>query len=111
MTEEQGTIESIGARLHKARLKKKVTVDQVYKDIKVHPKVITALEEDRYSDFLNPTYIKAFLKSYCRYLELDCNRLLADYDKCRAQSAGGDKKEEAQDTRAWEKPKMTAAID
>ncbi len=83
--ETQVTIESIGARLNKARLKKKVTVGQVYKDIKIHPKVVTALEEDRYEDFMSPTYIKAFLKSYCRYLDLDANKIMADYDKLRKQ--------------------------
>jgi len=86
MAEEQQT-ESIGARLHKARLKKKATIEQVYKDIKVHPKILTALEEDRYDEFLNPTYIKAFLKSYCRYLELDANKILADYDGLKKEPA------------------------
>ncbi|MDD5449735.1 MAG: DUF4115 domain-containing protein [Candidatus Omnitrophica bacterium] len=77
--------ESIGARLHKARLKKKATIDQVYKDIKIHPKIITALEEDRHDEFLNPTYGKAFLKSYCRYLELDASQIMADYDAARGK--------------------------
>jgi len=83
--ETQVTIESIGARLNKARLKKKVTVDQVYKDIKIHPKIVTALEEDRYEDSMSPTYIRAFLKSYCRYLALDANKIMADYGKLRKQ--------------------------
>lgn len=83
--ENQASTESIGARLNKARLKKKVTVGQVYKDIKIHPKIVTALEEDRYEDFLSPTYIKAFLKSYCRYLQVDANKIISDYDKFRKQ--------------------------
>lgn len=78
MTEVQ-KIESIGERLHKARLRKKATIDQVYKETKIHPKIVTALEEDRYEEFLNPTYTKAFLKTYCRYLELDANKILEDY--------------------------------
>lgn len=84
--ETQTAPESIGARLNKARLKKKATVDQVYKDIKIHPKVVTALEEDRYEDFMSPTYIKAFLKSYCRYLGMDANKIMADYDKLGKQA-------------------------
>lgn len=86
MTEEFQT-ESIGARLHKARLKRKATIEQVYKDIKIHPKIVSALEEDRYDDFLNPTYVKAFLKSYCRYLKIDANRILTDYDKLKKETA------------------------
>ncbi len=84
MTETIG-IESIGERLHKARLKKKATIDEVYKDTKIHPKVLAALEEDRYDEFLSPTYAKAFLKSYCRYLEVDANKILGDYDKVQSR--------------------------
>jgi cytoskeletal protein RodZ len=83
--ETQVQIESIGARLNRARLRKKLTVDQVYKDIKIHPKIIAALEEDRYEEFMSSIYIKAFLKSYCRYLDIDANRIMADYDKLRKQ--------------------------
>lgn len=82
---EVGQAESIGARLHKARLRKKATIEQVYKDIKIHPKILTALEEDRYDEFLNPTYIKAFLKGYCRYLDLDANKIISDYDAIRKE--------------------------
>ncbi|MCX5715562.1 MAG: DUF4115 domain-containing protein [Candidatus Omnitrophica bacterium] len=71
--------ETIGQRLHRARLRKKVTIDQAYKDIKVHPKILSALEEDRYEEILSPTYVKAFLKSYCRYLDLDSNKILEDF--------------------------------
>jgi len=77
--------ETIGERLHKARLKKKVTIDEAYRDTKIHPKILNALEADKYDDFLSPTYIKAFLKSYCRYLEVDANRILADYDSLRKE--------------------------
>lgn len=82
---EINSVESIGERLHKARLKKKVTIDEVYKDTKIHPKVLIALEEDRYDEFLSSTYIKAFIKSYCRYLDLDANKILDDYDKLRGK--------------------------
>lgn len=98
--------ESIGARLHKARLKKKSTIEQVYKDIKIHPRILTALEEDRYDEFLNPTYIKAFLKSYCRYLELDANRILADYDTLVKEAP-----RPTLNIKQEEKPKVFTSID
>jgi cytoskeleton protein RodZ len=98
---EANQIESIGARLHKARLRKKVTVEQVYKDIRIHPRIITALEEDRYEDFLSPIYSKAFLKSYCRYLEVDANKLLSDYDRTQKEAGKSDpdqRKQQKSDT-------------
>ncbi len=73
-------VESIGERLHKARLKKKASIEDAYKETRIYPKVLTALEEDRYEEFMSPIYIKAFLKSYCRYLDLDARKILSDYD-------------------------------
>jgi len=99
MTENDTAAGSIGERLHKARLRKKATLDQVYKEIKVHPKILSALEEGRYDEFLNPTYIKAFLKSYCRYLELDANTVLADYDRLPKPAASRPVLEFASDRR------------
>jgi len=78
MTEQQK--ECIGEQLRKGRLKKKVSLEQVYKDIKIHPKVLTALEENKFEEFLSPTYVKAFIKSYCRYLGLDVDKILKECD-------------------------------
>lgn len=81
MTAEEKKAESIGEHFRKTRLKRKITMDQAYKDTKIHPNILTALEEDRYEEFLSPTYIKAFIKSYCRYLELDANTILEEYNR------------------------------
>jgi len=72
--------ESIGEQLRKARLKKRVSIDEVYRETKIHPKVLNALEEDKYDEFLSPTYAKAFLKSYCRYLDVNADKILAGND-------------------------------
>lgn len=87
MTEAALKKESVGERLHKARLKKKVTIEQAHKDTKIHPKVLAALEEDRHSEVLSPTYVKAFLRSYCKYLELDASGILEDYDASNKRTA------------------------
>lgn len=80
-------MESIGERIHKARLRKKVTLDEAHKQTKIHPKVLSALEEDRFTEVLSPTYIKGFLKSYCKYLELDTGKILEDYNALHKGSA------------------------
>ncbi|NQU73209.1 MAG: helix-turn-helix domain-containing protein [Candidatus Omnitrophica bacterium] len=78
--------ESIGEQLRKARLKKRASIDEVYRETKIHPKILNAMEEDRYDEFLNPTYAKAFLKSYCRYLDVDANKILDGGDSLRKET-------------------------
>jgi cytoskeletal protein RodZ len=72
---------SIGAQLKKARQKKQVTINEAYKQTRIHPDILTALEEDNFDRILNPTYIRSFLKGYGAYLGLNINKLLEEYDR------------------------------
>lgn len=69
----------VGEKLKKARLQKRVSLEQVYKQTKIHPRVLEALEQDRAHNFLSFIYIKAFLKTYARYLGLNEAELLKEY--------------------------------
>lgn len=70
-------VRSIGAILKSAREKKRVTLDDVYKNIKIHPNYIKALESDDYSIFSGKVHSKGFLKIYCEYLGLNVADILA----------------------------------
>lgn len=72
---------TIGNQLKKARQKKQVTLNEVYHQTRIHPNVLSALEEDRFDKILNPAYIRSFLKGYTTYLGLDAKRILAEYDR------------------------------
>lgn len=72
---------TIGNQLKKARQKKQVTLNEVYQQTRIHPNVLSALEEDRFDKILNPAYIRSFLKEYAIYLGLDIKLILAEYDK------------------------------
>lgn len=72
-------MQSVGEKLSKARLEKNVSLDEVYKQTKIYPRVLEALEQDRAHNFLSFIYIKGFLKTYARYLGLDGERLLKEY--------------------------------
>jgi len=78
-------MESIGARLRKARKKKGLTLDDAQKALKLHPSILKSLEEDNASQFISPVYIRAFIKSYARYLELDSEKIASEYSKKRAE--------------------------
>lgn len=72
---------TIGNQLKKARQKKQVTLNEAYQQTRIHPSVLTALEEDRFEQILSPTYNRSFLKEYAAYLGLDLKQILAEYDK------------------------------
>lgn len=72
-------MQSVGEKLRRARLEKNVSLEQVYKQTKIHPHVLEALEQDRAHNFLGSVYIRSFLKTYARYLGLDSEKLFKEY--------------------------------
>ena len=72
-------MQSVGEKLKKARLEKNLSLDEVYKQTKIHSRVLEALEQDRAHNFLSPVYIKGFLRAYARYLGLNGEKLLKEY--------------------------------
>src|SRR3990167_1635393 len=70
-------MKTVGQILKSQREKKKLTVNDVYKFIRIHPRFITALENDIYSGFEGRVHAKGFLKIYADFLELNINEILA----------------------------------
>lgn len=70
-------MKTVGEVLKATREKKKFTLEDVHKFIKVHPKFLRALEEGDYSVFSNKIHAKGFLKNYAEFLELNVDELLA----------------------------------
>lgn len=72
---------TIGASLKEARTKKSVSLDDVHAKIKIHPRVLQLLEEDKFEKLPSPLFAKSFLKSYADFLELNTDSLLEIYDR------------------------------
>lgn len=68
---------SVGSVLRDQREKKKLTLQDVYKSIKIHPKYLRALEDDDYSVFDGKVHAKGFLKTYTEFLGLNLSEILA----------------------------------
>ena len=62
-----------------ARRKRKVTVKDVEKAIKIRAKYITALERDAFDQISGEAYVVGFLKTYAQWLEIDASALLDRY--------------------------------
>ncbi len=64
-------VESVGKKLHQARLQRGLTIDEAAHATKLRPDKIAALEADDYSRFANNIYAKGFLHIYGRFLNVD----------------------------------------
>lgn len=76
---------SIGDRLREAREKNKLSLENVYKDIKIHPHILKAIEDDRGDELLSPVYIKGFIRKYAQYLKLDSREIVEEYKSLHPQ--------------------------
>ncbi len=75
----QPPVGSIGGRLKSARENKGLSLEEVHRITKIHPKTIEALEKGEIDNKLGETYARAFLKNYSTFLGLDAGVILAEY--------------------------------
>lgn len=72
---------SIGTALKEARAKKSVSLEEVHSRIKIHPRVLQLLEENKFEKLPSPLFVKSFLKSYAEFLEINPEDILRTYEK------------------------------
>jgi len=60
----------LGQLLHKQRLQRKLTLEQIEKDTRIKASFLSALEKGEYSKLPSPAYAKGFVKNYAAYLGL-----------------------------------------
>jgi len=75
MNEELNTI---GSRLKQIRLSKGVSLEEVYKQTKIHVDVLKAIEDNKLETF-SAVYMKGFLKIYAQYLGLSSQEIIEEY--------------------------------
>lgn len=73
--------DSIGSILKDARSRKSVTLEDVHAKIKIHPRVLQLLEENKFEKLPSSLFVKSFLRSYAEFLELNAGELIDAYEK------------------------------
>lgn len=68
---------TVGEILKKARLEKKLSLEEVERVIKIRAKYLKAIEESDYQSLPASAYVKGFIKNYGEFLDLSVDRLLA----------------------------------
>ena len=74
-------MESVGKYLKAERESQKLSLQEVSEATKIREPLLRAIEEDRYDLISAPVYVKGFLDAYARYLGLDSNEIILQYQE------------------------------
>jgi hypothetical protein len=81
----------MGAYLRAARLARRVSIDRAAEETRIRPDFLKRMESDEF-DYLAPAYVRGFLRSYAKYLRIDPEPLIVEFET----RYGGGKIETAQ---------------
>ena len=71
----------LGATLRSHRKRNNLSLDKIADELRLEPRVLHALEDERFEEFGAPVFARGYLRQYGRKLGLDCEELLSDYDR------------------------------
>jgi cytoskeletal protein RodZ len=74
-------MESPGKLLKASRESQNLSLKEVSEGTKIREHLLRAIEEDRYEILKYPAYLKGFLKTYAKYLGLNPDDIVRDYQK------------------------------
>jgi cytoskeleton protein RodZ len=84
--QEDGQVETFGARLKREREQRKISLDDVSVSTKIATKFIVALEEEHFDQLPGGIFNKGFVRAYARHLGIDENQAIADFVAASAPS-------------------------
>ncbi|AZO95486.1 helix-turn-helix domain-containing protein [Halocella sp. SP3-1] len=85
---------SIGAKLKEAREKQGLSLKDLQEKTKIRSKYLAALENEEYELIPGEAYVKAFIKGYADYLNLDGAQLVDKYNQIKEMERKAKEEEE-----------------
>jgi cytoskeletal protein RodZ len=83
--------QGVGKKLHEARTRKKLSLQQVEAATKIRGRYLQAIENDEWEQLPGDTYARAFIRTYGRYLGLDGDRLAEEQRRSRGAARPGER--------------------
>ena len=71
----------IGEKLKEARESMGITVEEAAQDLKIRPAQIESIEEGDKEAFKDVFYLKMFIKNYSKYLGLDYDQMVEEFNE------------------------------
>lgn len=74
-------MKDIGLKLKEKREENGVSIEEVAEDLKMRPSQIISLEEGKKEDFKDVLFLKYFIRDYAKYLGLDGESLVDEFNE------------------------------
>ena len=74
-------MKNIGLKLKEKREDNALSIEEVAEDLKMRPAQIASIEEGRKEDFKDVFYLKYFIRDYAKYLGLDSDKILDEFNE------------------------------
>ena len=74
-------MKNIGLKLKDKREENGLSIEEVAEDLKMRPNQISSIEEGKTEDFKDVFYLKYFIRDYAKYLGLDSERILDEFNE------------------------------
>lgn len=98
----------IGNRLKSAREAQGLSLEAIEEETKIRRKYLKALEDEQFDLLPGPVYAKAFLKNYARFLKLDVEDVLTEFNrKVRAYASIEDDEKDSKESVREDRPAKT----
>jgi cytoskeleton protein RodZ len=72
--------QSMGTYLRAARRRRRISIERAAEDTKIRSDFLMRMESDEF-DFLAPAYVRGFIRTYTRYLRVDPEPLIEEFDR------------------------------
>ncbi len=86
-------MQNIGERLEEARKRKGISIREAAEATKIRGDYLQKFEANTFDLDLPPLYIRGFVRSYARYLDLDTDKMMQDFGAATAPRGKAPKKE------------------
>lgn len=74
-------MKNIGLKLKDKREENGLSIEEVAEDLKMRPSQISSIEKGKTEDFKDVFYLKYFIRDYAKYLGLDSERILDEFNE------------------------------
>ena len=74
-------MKNIGTKLKDKREENGLSIEEVAEDLKMRPSQISSIEEGNTEDFKDVFYLKYFIRDYAKYLGLDSEKILDEFNE------------------------------
>lgn len=86
-------MQTLGERLEEARKRKGISVREAAEATKIRSDYLQKFEANSFDFDLPPLYVRGFLRAYAKFLELDPQRLVAEFDTLLADAGRAPRRE------------------